>query len=122
MKRIELMTQFTSNKTNYNQHIKFNICDICLKVVVDTVFCPGLKSKFPSIESCFGSGIHFPLNPKLSKSVQMSISFKSKFPSPGPSLFSESIQFIFSYPFQSNFRVWGCSRLRPYCCIIILLF
>ena len=33
MKRIELMTQFTSNKTNYNQHIKFNICDICLEVV-----------------------------------------------------------------------------------------
>ena len=26
---------------------------------VDTVFCPGLKSKFSSIESCFGSGIHF---------------------------------------------------------------
>ena len=33
MKRIELMTQVTSNKTNYNQHIKFNIGDIFLKVV-----------------------------------------------------------------------------------------
>ena len=42
---------------------------------VDTVFCPGLKSKFSNLESCFGSGIHFPFNPNSSKS------FKSKFSS-----------------------------------------
>ena len=35
--------------------------------IVDTVFCPDLKSKFSSIESCFGSGIHFTFNPNLSK-------------------------------------------------------
>ena len=34
---------------------------------VDTVFCPGLKSKFPSLESCFGSRIQCPFNPNLSK-------------------------------------------------------
>ena len=36
-----------------------------------------------------------------------------------PDVFSESIQLIFSRPFQSNFRVWGCSRLVLYYCIII---
>ena len=77
--------------------------EVCpLLISVDTVFCPGL-------ESCFGSGIHFPFNPNLfksnpilSKSVQVSISVKSKFSSPG-SKFISRVQSNFEFiSIQSN--------------------
>ena len=61
--------------------IIIDLNDFILYMGVDTVFCSGLKSKFSSIESCFGSGIHFPYN----------LNFQIR----GPSAFSESVQFIF---------------------------
>ena len=70
------------------------------------VFCSDFKFKFLSPVS--GSGFIFHIIQILSRGrfyfVHVQIS---------------SIYFF--CPFQFNFRVWNCSRLRPYYCIIIIL-
>ena len=82
----------------------------------------GLKSKFSSIESCFGSGIHYPSNPNF-RVLSPVFGSGTHFPlNPnvqvrGPSVFSESVQFC---PVQSNFLSLGFIKQYYYVILYIL--
>ena len=78
--------------------------ELILIAVVDTIFCPGLKSKFSSIESCFRSRIHFSLNPNLS---------------PYPS--NPNFQVQDPFPFNPNFVQFSSLEVARDCDYIIVL-
>ena len=104
-------------------------------MIVDTIFYPGLKSKFSILESCFGSGIHFSYNPNFRVRGPCFVSIQSNFDSSSKSLQSKKfwivckwglyflyyITYIFYY-YICVYYIWYVYLYNIYyCCVIVLL-